>query len=258
MRCVLLAVLACLAIRAAPGSRCEGLPARAVILQTERFPGWAHPHRGLILWVLAPADKPLRGRTISGEDDASPDSEDPYTCPEQTLGHFYRAPTRVSLVDTNARRVVNTVPVRLTEDDQYDIPFRIRPGYFYEVPGARKGHAGKPHILSLKDFNGDGKALEFAFYVMESCSGPLTMVMGYSQRQDRVIVYEFLLTHPEPERSGEAQSWMYRFTFDRPVAPMHWKYTDWYNSGTSVDCDFRYFPERERFEGTEAAHRGGQ
>jgi len=64
------------------------------------------------------------------------------------------------------------------EVDECDIPFRIRSGYFYEVRGPLKHGAGKPHILALKDFNRDRKALEFALYVMESCNGPMTMVLG--------------------------------------------------------------------------------
>ena len=173
-----------------------------------------------------------------------------YTCPDQTKGHFYTAPTRVSLVDTQSEHVLNTVPVRLGSADQYDIPFWIRSGFPYEVRSPLKRDSGKPHILALRDFNGDGKALEFAFYVMESCNGPLTMVWGYSQRQDRVIVYEFLIHSNLPGEQDAPRTWMYRFASRKPTGTLHWHYDDWYNSGLHLEYDFRYLPERENFEGT--------
>lgn len=202
---------------------------------------WAHAHRALVLWALAPTDKPLQ--------DAWPYDDDPYTCPEQTLGHYYHAPTRVSLLDTQSRRILNTVPLNYAGVDEYDIPFRIRPGYLYEVRGPLTRGAGKPHILALRDFNGDGKALEFAFYVKENCNAPLTMVLGYSQRQDRVIIYEFMIHSNLPDES-DRQMWMYGFASRKPVESLHWRYEDLYNSGRRLKYDFRYVPERERFEGT--------
>ena len=244
VRFLLLGLLSTWPTLAAPGPPYVRLAGNAVLLEEEPLPVWAHAHRALVLWVLAPADKPLQ--------DASPeeDQEDAYTCPEQTLGHYYRAPTRVSLADTQSRRVLNTVRVTLGNgEDEYDTLFRIRPGHFYEVRGPLIRGAGKPHILALRDFNGDGKALEFAFYVKESCNEPLTMVLGYSQRQDRVIVYEFLI-HSNLPGEADSQVWMYGFTSRKPVAQLHWRYEDWYNSGRHLEYDFRYVPERECFEGT--------
>lgn len=235
---------------AAPKPRYAGLPDGAVLLEEEPLPVWAHPHRALILWVLASAHKPLEDQSSLGERDEE------YTCPDETSGHYYRAPTRVSLVDTQSMQVRNTVPVMLTPADEYPIPFWIRPGFAYKVSGPLKQGSGKPHILALTDFNGDGQALEFAFYVMESCNGPLTMVMGYSERQDRVIVYEFLLTAKSSDKPPVAQSWMYRFAAHKPVAPMHWQYSELYNSGWREEWDFRYVPDRERFEGTTLTIKG--
>ena len=44
---------------------------------------------------------------------------------------------------------------------------------------------------------------------------------------------------------------MYRVTFRKPIEKMHWHYIDEYNSGVRVEYDFRYQPDRERFEGGE-------
>ena len=41
------------------------------------------------------------------ETDSAPEEDYDYTCPEQTTGHFYRSPTRVSLVDTKAQTVLS-------------------------------------------------------------------------------------------------------------------------------------------------------
>jgi len=43
---------------------------------------------------------------------------------------------------------------------------------------------------------------------------------------------------------------MYRFRFEHPVEPFHWHYVEKYNSGERETYDFRYAPDRERFEGT--------
>jgi len=221
----------------------NGLPDGAVVLDQEAVPAWAHPDRRLLFWVLPPTKSPLSPQDITGEIE--------YTCPAQTSAHFRQLPARVSLVDTRTKKVVNTIPVKISARDEYDVPLRIRPGYYYEVRGPLKGGEGKPRILALHDFNDDGKALEFAFYVMESCSGPLTMLMGYSQRQDRVIVYDFLFSPAASWEPPGPRQWMYRVTFRKPIERMHWRYVDEYNSGVHVEYDFRYLPDRERFEGEE-------
>lgn len=221
----------------------NGLPDGAVILDQEAVPAWAHPNRRLLFWVLPPPGSPLSPQDMDGEIE--------YTCPVEASGHSRLLPARVSLADTRARRIVNTIPVKITAQDEYDVPLRIRPGYFYEVPGPLEGGEGKPHILALHDFNDDGKALEFAFYYMESCNGPLTMLMGYSERQDRVITYEFLLKPGSPWERPGPREWMYRVTFRKPIEKMHWRYIDEYNSGARIEYDFRYQPDRERFQGEE-------
>ena len=226
-----------------PASSYSGLPDGAAILDQEAIPDWAHPDRRLLFWVVPPPSRPLTPQDLTGDLE--------YTCPDQTSGHARLLPARVSLVDTSARKIVNTIPVKNSARDEYYVPLRIRRGYYYEVRRPLKRGEGEPHILALHDFNGDGKALEFAFYVMESCNGPLTMLMGYSQRQDRVIAYEFSFKPAATWEPPGPREWMYRFTFRKPIEKMHWHYIDEYNSGVRVEYDFRYQPDRERFEGGE-------
>jgi hypothetical protein len=221
----------------------SGLPAGAVILDQEPIPSWAHQDRRLLFWVLPPISRPLTPADVVGDLE--------YTCPVQTSGHARLLPARVSLVDTRARKIVNTIPVKISARDEYDVPLRIRPGYYYEVRRPLKRGEGKPHIFSLHDFNDDGRALEFAFYYMESCNGPLTMLMGYSEQQDRVTTYEFSFNPAAPWGPPGPREWMYRVTFRKPTEKMHWHYIDEYNSGVRVEYDFRYQPDRERFDGGE-------
>jgi hypothetical protein len=251
VRLIGLGLLSTALMLAAPETPYAGLPDGAVLVEEQPLQAWAHADRAVLLWVWPSQDKPLKWQNAYGEMGSVPeDGSDGYTCPEQSTGHshFYRTRTRVSLVDTQARRVLNTLPVE-NAFGKFDIPFLIRAGYFYEVPGALPLHAGKPHILALKDLNGDGKPLEFVFYFMESCTGPQTRLFGYSQRQDRVIGYQF---HLRERTTGKVDDndWMLGFTFQQLISPMHWQYDDHYNSGDDIKYDFRYVPERERFEGT--------
>jgi len=251
VRVIGLGFLSAIFMLAAPLPPFVGLPDGAVLLEEQSLPVRAHPHRALILWVWPSQEQPLHWRTANGELGDTPEDDDVYTCPEEATGHshFYHTRTRISLVDTQSRHVINTVPVELGGTDWFDVPFLIRAGYYYEVPRLLTQNAGKPHILALKDFNGDGKALEFAFFWMESCNGPRTMVLGYSQRQDRVIIYKFLF-RDQSSGKQDTEVWMLRFTFEKPISPMHWRYDDYYNSGEDIKYDFRYVPNRERFEGT--------
>jgi hypothetical protein len=220
-----------------------GLPAGATVLEEAPVPTGAHAHRALILWVMTVNNLPV-------EDGSKLSDEDVGGCPGETIGHGYNAPTRVSLVDTESKRVLNSVAVKLDDADEYPVPVWVRPGFAYATRAPLTHGWARPHIFTFKDFNGDGKALEFALYVMESCNGPLTMVMGYSERQDRVIVYDFVLTGNSSGQPATPQRWMYRFAAHEPIAPMHWKYDEWYNSGLSQEWEFRFVPDDEKFEGT--------
>ena len=56
--------------------------------------------------------------------------------------------------------------------------------------GVAKEAEGKPTIMWLKDYNGDGTAWEFALFNAEACMGLATTLIGYSERQDKVIQYQ--------------------------------------------------------------------
>ncbi len=125
--------------------------------------------------------------------------DDVYSCPDQTRGNFYRGRTWLSLIDAKTALAINTIPIRSDweNEDTFDIPYRIAK-YYYAVNGPLdKHHEGKPRILSLKDYNGDGQALEFALYEAENCTLVKTSLFGYSQAKDRVIQYPIHLIQTE-------------------------------------------------------------
>lgn len=221
-----------------------GLPAGALVLETRPLGLGAAKHRALVLWMLRPKRYPR-------------DAGEIYACPEETRGSYYHGPARVSLVDTKAGRVVNTL--KIIQDyadgaDEVDIPYRIRAGGYYHVAGAPSGREGRPTIMWLKDFNGDGKALEFALFDAVACMGLETALFGYSERQDRVIQYpvSLELTGDGGKKTTQVLKWV-DYLFSREQAgPGRWKFeVDYRGRGGSLDSyEVRYNSQAERFEGT--------
>src|ERR1044071_6549852 len=112
--CVLFfVVLACSQVAGAQTRRARaatpyGLHAGALVVETRALELGGAKRRALVLWMLRPKKYPR---------DAG---EEIYTCPEETRGSFYRGPARVSLVDTEAGRVVNTLNIVEDNEDVFD------------------------------------------------------------------------------------------------------------------------------------------
>ena len=239
---LLLCALACVAgaqTRRAP----YGLPAGARVVEERALDLGPAKQRKLVLWMQNPKRYPR------GEDEG-------YTCPEETRGSFYRGPARVSLVDTATGRVVNSVKV-LQEyshgEDEFDIPFRIKAGGYYHVERTTAGNEGRPTIMRLRDYNGDGEELEFALYDALACMGLQTGLFGYSRKQDRVIQYPFHVESGDGvKQTREVLHWMDYLFAREPQAPGRWKYEiDYRGRGGSLDKhEIRYNPTLERFEGS--------
>ncbi|MBA3766336.1 MAG: hypothetical protein H0W99_04980 [Acidobacteria bacterium] len=220
-----------------------GLPAGARVIETRTINTKGHPNRALVLWMLRPKTNPRD----------TPDEI--YMCPEETRGSYLSGPLRVSLVDTATRKLINTVEVKQEysegNEDSFDIPYKIHQGY-YHVGGVRGTMEGKPAIMWLRDYNGDGRALEFALYDALACMGLSTSLIGYSERQDRVIQYETELTTQEGnKRSTVVTRWVDYLFSKKTNAPGYWKYEiDYRGPGGSLDrYEIRYDRARERFEG---------
>ena len=232
------------------------LPAGAFVVERAAIPVGIHKERELVLWMLSP-EKHDRG-TFS--------ESNPYMCPERTMGSYYSGPTRISLVDTNSRRVINTIKIghEWIGEDTFDIPYRILGGIYYQVPGQDGNSEGKPALLALRDLNGDGLPLEAAYFEAQACMGLLTTMIGYSHRQDRVIQYEVELKISsmkvarngklvsDGEASMETARWVDYLFAQKPTRAGHWSFEiDYRGRGGTLDSySVLYDPARKKFFGT--------
>jgi hypothetical protein len=210
-----------------------------LIIERHMLKGIGKP-RELVLWMCG-AEK--------HEDDFDPEA---YTCPDQTTGHFYRGRTQVSLVDLQSDHVVNTVPVLTSwsKEQTFDVPYKIAP-FFYHVDGPRnKNGEGKPRLLWLKDYNGDGEALEFALFDANNCTIVETTLFGYSKSQDHVIQYPIHLLQREGTTVVQRNSpWLDHLMLEKPIAPGYWKWQYQYHAGGLTHYEIKYNPSKEMFEG---------
>lgn len=222
----------------------QRIPKKAVVIETRNVPSALHPNRTLVLWMLNPKKNPTNYAW-----------DEIYSCPEQTRGSHYSGPTRVSLIDSASGKVINTIKI-LTgdEEDSFDLPYTIRKGYYYRVPSMVKtGIEAKPNLIWLRDYNGDGKALEFALFDAVACMGLQTTLIGYSEKQDRVIQYQVKLDVVEGTKHSERVSRWADYLFNqKPRRPGYWKYEiDYRGRAGSLDkWEVRYNAAREQFEGT--------
>jgi hypothetical protein len=236
-------LLACLGLTSAFGAStaeeykfAEG----ALVIETQSIT----PNRSLVLWMVRPAKHPRE----------TPD--EPYTCPEYTRGSYYSGATRISLVDPQTRRVINTIKISLEPGegaDEFDVPYNIRPDHYYRVEGVPKETEGKPSVMWLRDYNGDGKAWEFALFDAQACMGLATTLIGYSEHQDKVIQYQTQLTVTDSKgkRSTSTEYWADYLFSKKPVSPGLWEYEiDYRGRGGSLDkYEIHYDKQAQRFEG---------
>jgi hypothetical protein len=219
-------------------TRSYGLPAGAVIVERRSV----KPGRVLILWMMRPKKNP---RETPGEQ---------YTCPEETRGSFYSGPARVSLAQLKPYRIINTIELipEYIEEDELELPYRIHKGSYYHVEGVAEGEEGTPTLMQLKDYNGDGKAHEFALFDALACMGLQTTLIGYSESQDKVIQYLIRLKVLAGKgQTVEDKLWVDYLFSQKPVRPGHWKFEIDYRGrgGTLNQYEISYNKQAERFEG---------
>ena len=218
-----------------------GLPKGALVVETQSLAASGHADRSLILWILHPEKHPT---------EYAPD--DFYTCPDFTRGSFYSGEIRISLLDTTTRKLINTLELQGV-DGELNIPYKIRKGYYYRVEGVvKKGVEARPRILWLKDYNGDGKASEFALFDAQACMGLDTTLIGYSEAQDKAIQYSIHLNVTgDKYRTGGNVNWVDYLFSKKPVRPGYWKYAiDYRGRGGSLDqYEIQYNPKTESFTG---------
>jgi hypothetical protein len=217
-------------------------PPDAFIVERAPIPTNVHANRELVLWMVSPT-----------KHDRGPYSDSNfYSCPEFTMGSHYSGPTRISLIDTSAKRTINTVNLTYNErdEDSFDIPYRILGGLSYPVPGHDDNSEGKPALMVLRDLNGDGLALEAAFFEAETCMGLQTTLFGYSSKQDRVIQYRVELK--QRGQKTRTAPWIDYLFSEPPESPGHWSNTIDYSGrgGCQDSYQVRYDSIREKFFAT--------
>ena len=243
-RALQIATISLLLAFAAQAQTIKGLPADAVVIETHTLALPKRPNRVLVLWMLKPERHPFEG------------DDDLYTCPDQTRGSYYSGRTRISLYDPRSGTIINTLRVTLESEDNadsFDVPYSIRKGYYYRVE--KRGNAkteAKPTIMWLHDYNGDGKALEFALFNAEACMGLETALFGYSERKDRVIQYPISLEVIDNKRvTRRTQMWADYLMSEKPDANGYWKYeVDYRGRGGSLEkWEVKYVRASEAFMG---------
>ena len=224
-------------------SNIRGLPKDATIVETQKIVSASHPNREIVLWMVKPSKNPTNYAL-----------DDIYTCPDQSRGSHYSGPTRASLIDSGTNTVLHTLKISKEYEegeDSFDLPYAIRRGYYYRVETLKKGEV-KPRIIWLRDYNGDGKALEFALFDAVACMGLQTTLIGYSEKQDRLIQYPIKLAVVEGSKHSSRTSLWADYLFNqKPRRPGYWKYEIDYRgrAGTLDKWEVRYDPAKEQFEG---------
>lgn len=219
------------------------LPAGAKVIEFQLLNSRQHKNRALILWMLNPKKNPYS-------------SGDLYTCPDETRGSYYSGPTRLSLVDTDTKQMINTINIvdkDYDEGDTFDIPYKVRKGYYYEVNSKSSKIEAKPNIMVIKDYNGDGEALEFVLFNKISCMSVATALFGYSEKQDKAIQYAIELDINEDKKPAKSMGgWGDNLFNTKPIKSGFWQYElDYRGRGGALEkFEIRYNKERELFQGT--------
>jgi hypothetical protein len=217
--------------------KAESIPKTATILETQTL----NAKRKMVLWMPDPEKHPNEVA-----------NDDFYSCFDQGHGSYYTGEVRVTLIDSKTSKAINTLKIK--GDDEYedrdsyeiDIPYLIRGGYYYKVPNPSSNIERRPQIMDLKDYNGDGRAQEFAIFGKEACVGLGTTLIGYSEKQDRVIQYPISIKDSEGSR---VQFWLDSLFSEKPIRPGYWLYEVDYRGreGTLDRFTVRYDKSKEKF-----------
>ena len=211
------------------------------IIETQFVKSQSGEDRAIVLWMIDP-------EKIEKKDDF-------YTCPETTKGSYYQGQTRISLVDLEKMKIINTIKIisSLSIKDEFYVPYQIRDGVGpYFVREKTEKNEGKPTIIKLKDYNEDGKVLEFAFFDSPACISPLMTIIGYSENKDEIIQYDFNLE----EKAGDdvvfkSRKWLVKIFLSGSNKDGYWesKNDTCGRGGVIEKSKINYNQEKEIFEG---------
>lgn len=200
----------------------ELLPSDALIVETADLHASGGKNRMLVLWMRGPK-KEVR-------------APGPGFCGDFVYGDSWVGPTKLSLIDTASRKVLNTISVMgpaydRDPADSFRIPFWVGNQY-YHVPAVNSKKEGKPKILHLQDLTGDGIASEFVLFMHSACGIVETSVLGYQTLSDRVLQYP--VEGSEGKEKPQITMWVSQVFGMRPTSPGHWDFTWGPGHGTDV------------------------
>lgn len=188
------------------------LPAGAKIIEAADVTAIAGRPRTMVLWMANPTKR---------------DGGSEY-CGTAVDGKvLFEGPTRLSLIDTAGRKLINTVRIlgRGTDGvgtaDSFSIPFLVSNDY-YHVPQPDESGWGIPEILHLQDLTGDGIPAEFVVFMYDACGIVSTSVLGYAPDSDRVLQYPVEVADSD---GSHVEIWVEQIFATRQTSPGHWKFS---------------------------------
>ena len=210
------------------------LPKGAQIIETANVPVRAGRQRELVLWMTSPR------RVMTTWDWAG----------DRVYGDHWLGPTFLSLVDPSELRLINTIRIRRNEqapeDKYFAVPFLALNGPYY-VPHSDKDGKGKPVLLHLQDFTGEGVGGQFVLFDHVASGIAAGSVQGYSVKSDSAVQYpiELLLDNFKPV----VQTWANQVFESKQSRPGYWKFTWEQGHGDEnwVDEEVRFDPARQLF-----------
>jgi hypothetical protein len=214
------------------------LPTDAKIIETANLTTKSGKSRAFVLWMQQP-------KKVVRDPDAG-------YCGDAVYGDHWFGPTRLSLVDPVADRVLNTIrivgPAFIGDPaDSFRVPYFV-PNIYYYVPHLTSKGEGKPEILKLRDLTGDGIADEFVMFMYGACGIAETGAFGYNANLDRTLQYavEVITGKGAPE----SELWVDQIFAEKPKGPGHWSIT-WSPGHGSEDIiheEVSFDPARQLFE----------
>jgi len=210
------------------------LPHDARIIETANVPlRDTSKQRRLVLWMSEPR------RVMSTWDSAS----------DFLYGDHWLGPTFLSLVEPSTSKLINTVRVRTNSEDEEEnfvLPFFTNDG-FYDVPHPDTDRRGKPLLMHLRDFTGEGVAAQFVLFDHVVSGIAAGSVLGYSSHADMAVQYSVETT--QNKFSPVVQLWAVQVFDSKPLRAGYWKFT-WepaHGSSELIDEEVHFDRARQLF-----------
>jgi hypothetical protein len=113
---------------------------------------------------------------------------------------------------------MNTIDIGRTQ-----LPYRVDRSYYF-VPRLGKDQEGRPQLLHLRDFTGEGRAAQFPLFAYEACGIASASLYGYRPVKDRVVQYQVEVVERGKRRVASSAAEIFS---SRAVRPGAWTF-EWY------------------------------